>query len=169
MMENSLSKTRLGEIAIATTKEKVKNGRIPRPRDLKRIFGIISKNLGIDPKEVRDLSVIIYSEVFSEVIAEMKGLPFEKTPPSQRLGEIIFAFVKEEAKEDRIPDKKNLKRTIGAIPKDLGISQEEYLAFWTIVYSEIFSETIAEIKEISFEKKSLLKKIWGSIKDFFKK
>ena len=60
----------------------------------------------------------------------------------ERMGEIAFTVLKNKARNDRVPDVNDLKRSLGNTSKALGISPEELLSFCIKIYGEMFSELL---------------------------
>jgi hypothetical protein len=94
----------------------------------------------------------------------------------ERAGEIALAILKDKARNDRVPDVNDLKRSLGNASKTLEIPPEELLSFWIKIYGEIFSEVLSKAEEVTFGKEvpkqpSPLKVIGDKIKGFigFKK
>lgn len=73
-----ISKERIGEIAFAILKEKARGERIPDLNDLKRNLGNASKTLGISSEELQSFWVIVYSEIFSNLLTGVEKISFEK-------------------------------------------------------------------------------------------
>jgi len=70
----------------------------------------------------------------------------------KRIGEIAFAILKDKARNDRIPDVNDLKRSLGNAYKSLGVPPEELLSFWVKIYGELFSELLSKAEEVTFGK-----------------
>lgn len=68
-----ISKERMGEIALAILKQKVREDRIPNIQNLKREIGNDSKEIRISKEDLLSFWVGIYSEVFSEIISTAKN------------------------------------------------------------------------------------------------
>lgn len=61
-----------------------------------------------------------------------------------RKGEIALAYLKCRLREEGVRLSPNLRRQVGNIAKDIGISTEEAMEFIQIIVRELVEETFAE-------------------------
>lgn len=87
----------------------------------------------------------------------------------EEMGAIALILLKEDAKHDKMPDIKNLKRNIGDSSQRLKVPADKLLAFWLEIYKEIFDEVIKDAEKVEFQNPTKMKPfkvIDGVVKGF---